>query len=63
MKWYEVVIKNLDEDWEGLGGFTSKAKAIKYAKTIDKNTYLILDICLYYDEELKETYDIKGRVR
>lgn len=63
MKWYEVVIKNKNEDWEGLGGFKTKKEAIKYAKTIDKNKYLILDICLYEDNELIETFDINGLIR
>lgn len=63
-KKYEIVIKNLDGDWETFeDNIKTLKQAIMIAKKIPKRNYLALDINLIIDDDLKETFDRNGKMR
>ena len=64
MKEYEVIGKNMDDDWETIKwGIKTKKQAMTIAKKQDKAKWQIIDINLIVDDDLKETYDKNGKVR
>lgn len=64
MKEYEVIGKNMDDDWETIkSGIKTKSQAIAIAKKQDTSKWQTIDINLIIDNDLKETYDKNGKVR
>lgn len=64
MKEYEVIGKNMDDDWETIKSkIKTKKQAVLIAKTQDITKWQIIDINLIIDDDLKETYDKNGKVR
>ena len=64
-KYYEVVGKNQDEDWETI---KSDIKTLQQArqiatKEIKNKKWITIDINLIVDDDLTETYDENGKIR
>ena len=63
-KYYEIVGKDQNEDWCTIADEIKTLKqAIAKAKKLDKEEWLEIDINLIIDDDLKETYDINGKIR
>lgn len=63
-KYYEIVGKNLNDDWETIADEIATLKqAINKCKKINKEDWLIIDINLIVDNDLTETYDVNGKIR
>lgn len=65
MKKYEIIGKNLITDgWETISETKTLQQAIKIAKQHEvKYGYEWIDINLIIDDDLKQTYDLNGKVR
>lgn len=64
MRYYEVIGKNLDGDWETIKwGIKTKSEAMRIARKEDSSKWEIIDINLIIDDDLKETYDKNGEVK
>lgn len=65
MRIYEIVGKDLElECWETLEETKTLKQAVKIAKKYEKQYgYEWIDINLIIDNDLKETYDLNGKVR
>ena len=64
-KIYEVIGKNLETDgWETISETKTLKQAVKIAKQYEKQYGREwIDINLIIDDDLKETYDLDGKIR